>query len=233
MLKYMRIHPVRVLLILTIALPACKQASQTSYDTQKTLGTYEGSFGKGILSLTINYVNGDVVSGYDIRQGTRRNLNGKLKTDGASLSFTLREPGDRPEDGVFTFRIDTARRGVKGNWTGKGDDRQFRLTRDTGDDRSGGYWVLSVDSVLELKTGGYCEFNYYIHSADSTSQLNTVHGNYAISGNTIRIDWERNAATPSRQMTLHFITRAGEGDAEGDSVRTLEGGGWVLNMPED
>ena len=237
MLKYMRIDPVRALLILMIALPACKQAAAPppSFDTQRALGTYEGSFGKGLLAVTINYINGDVVSGYDLHQGIRRNINGRLKADGAYLSFALREPGDRPEDGVLTFRLDTAKGTVKGQWrplqSGKATGRDIELTRDASDGGVGydlGSWAEGKDSVVTFHYGGYCEYKYYIHAEDSTSQLNTIRGSFAVNGNTVRIDWERNNATPARQMTLHFISTA-VGGGSGETSRSLEGGGWTLN----
>ncbi|HTJ13149.1 MAG TPA: hypothetical protein VL547_14035 [Dinghuibacter sp.] len=237
----MRIDPVRVLLILVIALAACRQARQPAANTQKALGTYDGNFGKGILALTINYVNGDVVSGYDIRQGNRRNLNGKVKSDGAYLSLALREPGDRAEDGVFTLKLDTASGRVKGNWSplqsGKATARDFQLKLDT-DYQHGlyeiglGEWLVGDDSTLDLQANGYCEYNYYDHAKDSTSQLNTVHGSYVRTGNTVRIDWERGAAVPVRQMTLRLIRRPVE-DSPEDSTETLEGSGWKLVRPID
>lgn len=232
MLKYMRIDPVRVLLILAIGLPACKTVPRPA-DARRALGSYEGSMGKGILAITINYINGTIVSGFDVHRGTRRNLNGTLRQDGATLSFDLREPGDRKGDGKYSFTVDTAQWNLKGTFKPLHDGSEgamdFSLHRlDSAEETDYvATWYVSDDSLLVLKPAGYCEFQYYIHSADSTSQLNTVRGSYSVSGNTYRIEWEKNTATPALRMTLHL--KVVPYDNEGDSTKILEGDGWEIH----
>jgi hypothetical protein len=241
MLK-MRIRPVYLLAFVFCGLYACHHPSPVAYDTQKLLGTYAGNMGKGIVSLTLNYINGDIVSGFDVHQGNRRNLNGHVTANGPALDFTLNEPGDNSKDGIFTFTLDTAKLRIKGSWKPQHPDKalaqqlqlRFIVSLDSPNSSStyNGAWLLGgTDSVLVFSSDGTCLFRFYAHSEDPTSQLNTVRGSFLKTGNTFRIDWEKNPYTPARQMTLVLGLQPIE-DSQGDSTMELKGSGWVLEeMP--
>ncbi|TDW97014.1 hypothetical protein [Dinghuibacter silviterrae] len=234
----MRIRP--VYLLLALGLSACHR-TPSAFDTQKLLGTYGGNMGKGVLSLTLNYINGDIVSGFDIHQGARRNVNGHLQAEGDHFAFTLNEPGDHPNDGIFSFTFDTAKLRITGDWKPqhpeKASEQKIRLhfvvalDSPYSSNSISGTWNVGADSLLVFNDDGYCEYNFYKHAEDSTSQVNTVRGNYVKTGNTIRIDWEKNPFTPARQMTLKVVMQP-MGDP-GDSVRQLKGNGWVLEEMMD
>lgn len=235
----MRILSVRALLILMLALAACRPATTPSvYDAQKALGSYQGTFGKGIVAIALNYINGDIVSGYDIHQGRRRNLNGRVVADGAYLRFELKEPGDNPTDGTFAFAIDTTHLGAEGTWKplhpDKASEQKLALRFTPIDSVAGnalGDWYLGADSLVAFHLDGYCEYNFYSRAGDSTSQLTTVRGNYVWTGNIVKIDWEKNAFTPARQMKMVICLKPPE-EQPGDSVQTMEGNGWVLHEVE-
>lgn len=234
----MRISLVRALLVLLVCSTACRTGSSSPYDTQHALGTYQGTFGKGIVTVVLNYINGDIVSGYAISVGTRRNLNGHLALNGSAVDFELKEPGDNPHDGTFSLKLDTALQSITGAWVplrgDKDTGKKLALKRavDTAsstDAITDGPWILGGDSLLTFMEEGVCEYNFYKQSADSTSQLNTVDGSYIRNGNTIIIEWQKNPYTPAQHMKLILVKSPREDDP-GDSTRILKGNGWSLEQ---
>lgn len=207
----------------------------------KTLGAYQGSFGNGIITIVLNYINGDIVSGYEIHKAARRNLNGSVKADGAYLDFKLKEPGDFPMDGTFTLRLDTASSAIQGSWKplhADVADREVKLQKtNPGASDQNESWYYNVDNwegaggqdtILFFGEDGACTYSFYTNSRDSTSQKNVVKGSYIKDGRTFRIDWQKNPYTPAQQMNLVIKVRAAEGGGQGDSTATLEGNGWIL-----
>jgi hypothetical protein len=233
----MRISLIRALPVLLVCSSACHTGGPSAYDTQHALGTYQGAFGKGIATVVLNYINGDIVSGYALSKGTRRNLNGRLTAGGASVDLELKEPGDDPHDGIFSLKLDTALQSITGTWTPLHGDKDTpkpltlkRASNTTSheDAVTDGPWEVGEDSLVSFTDAGYCEYNFYKHSADSTSQLNTVKGSYIRTGDILIIDWEKNPYTPAQQMKLKIIKDVPEGMEAGDSLRMLKGNGWSL-----
>ena len=179
---------------------------------QKAMGTYTGQFGKGLISVVVNYINGQTVSGYDIHKGLRRNVNGEVTRDGSLLKFLLKEPGSNPYDGAFDLVLDTASWKMKGKWspfdTSKVRVRQLALSRkmrsDSVFDLEGTSWVIGSDSTLNLENDGNCSIELYERPQDSTSQLITIKGTYVANGRECRIEWAKNDHFPSMKLTLHI-----------------------------
>jgi hypothetical protein len=174
---------------------------------EKTMGIYTGQFSKGLITIVINYISGRTVSGYDIHKGLRRNINGQVTQQGDLLNFVLKEPGNHPFDGTFSFALDTVKWKIKGKWTpidsAKMQVRQLALSRKTeAETEFTGSWVTGRDSTLMLNGDGTCSFELYERPADSTSQLIRVKGNYFISGKECRIEWEKNDRFSSMKLIL-------------------------------
>ncbi|MEP7092672.1 MAG: hypothetical protein ABI793_01335 [Flavobacterium sp.] len=70
-------------------------------DTTKEIS--EGISNK--LNLSIKKITESEVIGQSIVAGNNRPLKGEMKKIGNTLSFTLKEPGDDKNDGVFTFEV--------------------------------------------------------------------------------------------------------------------------------
>src|SRR5579859_2069918 len=113
--------------LLALSLFACHQGqpaasgnapgiSQQLANSITTGGTWTGHYSKGLLTLAINYISGNIASGYDIHKGLRRNLNGSVEQKGGRLEFVLREPGGNPYDGTFYLSLDTATDKISGKW---------------------------------------------------------------------------------------------------------------------
>lgn len=209
--------PLLCCLFLVLSFIACHQrpASVTAAPltgisdslAEKSMGIYTGQFSKGLITVVINYISGHTVSGYDIHKGLRRNINGRVTQQGDQLNFVLKEPGNNPFDGTFSFALDTVKWKIKGKWTpidsAKMPVRQLALYRKT--DREiefAGGWVAGRDSTLYLSVDGTCSFEWYERPEDSTSQLITLKGNYFVTGKECRIEWEKNNHFPSMKLTL-------------------------------
>jgi hypothetical protein len=81
------------------------------------LGTYVGAFGSNKITVCLQKVIGSTVNGYSVVAGNERAFSGSIKS-GADGSFEIvaREPGDHPEDGVFTFNYQTGGNSLAGSW---------------------------------------------------------------------------------------------------------------------
>jgi hypothetical protein len=195
-----------------------------------TVGTWSGHYSKGLLTLAINYISGNIASGYDIHKGLRRNLNGSVEQKGGLLEFVLREPGGNPYDGTFYLSLDTATGKISGKWiptdAAMAKAGPLELARSTYEhsEMDEDPWVNNL-GTLSFHREGVCTLEYYpgedsLGNKDPNAQLVTVKGSYEIKGDTIRIDWQRNNRTPTLNMQL--IMRQGrEGTDSTESVAPL------------
>jgi hypothetical protein len=234
----MRISLVRALVSGVVFLSACRPASTPTYNTGQALGIYEGRFGNGLLILTLNYINGDIVSGYMADRGVRRNINGSVLSDGAYLDFEVKEPGDGPQDGRFSFKFDTTRQQISGDWRplggGEGSPKAFFLKRQNLDllppNLLGESWDLGRDSSVTFKPNGRCTYALYENPEDTKSQLNSIPGNYIFVGDTLLIDWQKNPYTPAQEMQLRVTKQLIDAVGATDSIIVLKGNGWSLSQ---
>ena len=212
-----------------------------TYAVNKFEGTYSGNFDQGFITINLNYINGKNVSGYNSHRGTRRNINGMLQPDANGFKFILKEPGDNPYDGTFEFTIDTTKFALTGLWTpfdtSKTKAKRLALVKQQKKEYNDsidfyiGTWVpdsgtYSSDTTLALSNEGECIYSFYKSPGDSTSQLNTVKGNYVISKDTVLIEWQKNPFTPSQKMKL--VKRNKKIKGEEYEVVQLAGNGWKL-----
>jgi hypothetical protein len=181
-----------------------------------TIGTYSGHYSKGLLTLAINYISGNIASGYDIHKGLRRNLNGTVEIKDGRLEFVLKEPGGNPYDGTFYLSLDTAADKFSGKWVPSdvkmAKEGPLELERTTyamnAPDLTHDQWESDL-GTLQFGEDGVCTLDYYpggdsVGNIDLDAQLVTVKGSYEVKGDTIRIDWQRNKRTPTLNMRLIY-----------------------------
>ena len=201
-----------------------------------TVGTWSGHYSKGLLTLAINYISGNIASGYDIHKGLRRNLNGSVEQKGGLLEFVLREPGGNPYDGTFYLSLDTATDKISGKWipsdAAMAKAGPLELVRSTYEhaEIDQDQWVNDLGTLNFLREGGVCTLEYYpgkdsLGNKDPNAQLVTVKGSYEIKGDTIRIDWQRNNRTPGLNMRLIINPGREQTDSTESVVPSLEGKG--------
>lgn len=199
-----------------------------------TVGTYSGHYSKGLLTLAINYISGNIASGYDIHKGLRRNLNGSVESKDGRLEFVLKEPGGNPYDGTFYLSLDTAADKISGKWVPtdaklakEGPLELARTSYATNlPDIDHDQWVSDL-GTLQFGEEGVCTLQYYpgedsVRIADPNAQLITVKGSYEVKGDTIRIDWQRNDRTPALNMRLIYHAGTPYTDSTSGEIPCLE-----------
>jgi hypothetical protein len=80
------------------------------------LGTYVGTFGKHKITLSLDRVIGNTVTGYSIVAGNERAFSGSWTRSEQGYSVIAKEPGDHKEDGVFTFVYLEKSKSIRGVW---------------------------------------------------------------------------------------------------------------------
>lgn len=84
---------------------------------QKLLGSFVGVFGDNKITLLITRAQGDSVEGRSIVGGNDRPFSGIFTEKDGNYSITAKEPGDDPNDGVFTFNLNASNPDiVTGSW---------------------------------------------------------------------------------------------------------------------
>ena len=68
-------------------------------------GYYTGAFGPTKITVRLEKIDGNNVSGFSLVDGVERPFSGMLSRDANGTVFTLREPGDDKHDGVFKFSL--------------------------------------------------------------------------------------------------------------------------------
>jgi len=202
------------------------------------MGIYTGQFGKGLITVVVNYINGQMVSGYDIHKGLRRNFNGEVSQQGGLLQLVLKEPGSNPFDGRFNLTLDTAKMMMKGKWapfdSSKAPVRVLALDRkesNDGYDILAGVWYAGRDSTLNLEGNGTCTYAFYERPDDSTSQLITLRGNYTFRGSECTIEWAKNKYFPGLKLIVQPPGQAP--DSSGPAPLEMRGNGMRFIMGGD
>lgn len=179
------------------------------FDTQWLVGEYVGRFGKNnTLILSINYINGKNVSGYNIVKGKRRNVKGLLSQENNQYKFELNEPGNDATDGRFVFTIDPKTYVAEGVWTPNNTalltSKDFKLEKRSKiqDHELIGYWYLD-GMRLELKADGSCVYQGW----DENGELVVpVKGNWIEKDKKLTIDWAKNSIFNSPILELFVDT---------------------------
>ena len=84
---------------------------------EKLLGSFVGAFGDNKITLLIIKAQRDSIEGRSIVGGNDRHFAGTYTEKDGIYSVVAKEPGDHPDDGVFTFSIDVAKNDVvSGSW---------------------------------------------------------------------------------------------------------------------
>ena len=84
---------------------------------EKLLGSYVGAFGDNKITLLITRADKDSVAGRSIVGGNDRPFTGTLVENENGYSMIGKEPGNDPNDGVFTINyLNTAPETISGSW---------------------------------------------------------------------------------------------------------------------
>jgi hypothetical protein len=217
-------------------------------DSQSLTGTYQGKLGTSVATIVINYINKDIVSGYDVIKGVRRNLNGKLTEKGATVDFDLTDPGDNGKDGHYLMTLDTLKHTLNGTWKpmhpDKATEQSLSLKRRTmvqgnnaSNDITDNIWAGgekdNPGGTLSFSDDGLCQFDYYKNDKDSTDQLNTIKGTFILSKKSVTVEWEKNDLFTAPKTTLRLVDSVINPYYPNDIVHTLTGSGLLFTTAPD
>ncbi len=79
-------------------------------------GTYVGDFGGKKITVCIDRVVGETITGYSIVAGNERAFSGSFKAHEEGYAIVAAEPGDHPEDGVFKMIFASKTDDLGGVW---------------------------------------------------------------------------------------------------------------------
>ena len=79
-------------------------------------GTFVGDFGGKKITICIDRIVGETVTGYSIVSGNERAFSGPFKASGEGFQIIAREPGDRPDDGLFKMVYTRETNDLSGVW---------------------------------------------------------------------------------------------------------------------
>ena len=208
---------------------------QTSFNTEKLTGVYTGSFDDSPISLSINYVSGKNVSGYNVHKGLKRNMKGTIEAFGTRFKLLLDEPGDNQYDGHFELFVDTTSFSGKGTWEPKNDKaaskKTFSFTKDKAENEGlVNIWVDSLGRYLELKQDGGAKFSYYRGKGTAQEQLDEFTGNWQQKKDSVVLFWQKNVVFPSRRSAF-FIRREKYDTAYFITSLSADSVEWSMAMP--
>jgi hypothetical protein len=104
------------LLTAVIATACTTGHSNTAHDVQSALGVYKGDFSGAEIQLTLEQVDEHTAAGHSLHKGQRSDMKGLVQPSEHGLHFELKELGNSPYEGVFTFDLDTATLRMQGTW---------------------------------------------------------------------------------------------------------------------
>lgn len=220
------------------------------YDTLK--GIYIGDFGGSDIRIILNYVSKTNAVGYNIHKGLQRNLSGKVKRSGDSVTVYMAEPGDHEFDGVFELLFIGENPTPKGTWksnSGIISPKKFKLNRvvpatdfnwsdnekvtlenfhyffGEASDTLGDYSFKSDGLVVfSYYPGGYWSDEEEDEAARSKKQMTEILGTWSLKGKYVTISWSQNRVFPLPDM--RYEVRQGDYNPElyrkGNSIYVRE-----------
>jgi YARHG domain len=85
-------------------------------EAKMMLGTYVGAFGQRKITICLDRVVGNTVTGYSIVAGNERAFSGSFTRVIQGFSVVAKEPGDHKDDGVFNFLYMQETKSLVGEW---------------------------------------------------------------------------------------------------------------------
>ncbi|MBG7608980.1 MAG: YARHG domain-containing protein [Verrucomicrobia bacterium] len=79
-------------------------------------GTFVGDFGGKKITICIDRIIGETVTGYSIVGGNERAFSGSFKASDEGFQIIAREPGNRPDDGLFKMIYSRESNDLAGVW---------------------------------------------------------------------------------------------------------------------
>ena len=88
----------------------------TNSNAAAMVGTYVGFFGPHKITVSIEKVVGRTILGYSIVTANERAFSGSWQEVPEGIAFRANEPGDHPEDGIFSMTFNVQTKTLVGRW---------------------------------------------------------------------------------------------------------------------
>lgn len=192
---------------------------KTTFNTDKLKGVYSGSFDGTPISISINYISGKNISGYNVHKGLKRNMRGSLEPFGSQFKILLDEPGNNKFDGHFELFIDTSSFTGKGSWTPKNNanlkKKDFTLAKKKEETYNGliTLWSDTLSRTIQLKVDGSTLFSYYSGKGTPQEQMQNISGNWQEKGDSLIIFWQNNSVFSSRRSSFFIVKEKYDNDS--------------------
>lgn len=194
----------------------------------KITGTYTGDFNGSPITVTLRYMAGKRISGYNIHKGLRRNMSGSIFLEGDQLHIRMQEPGTNIFDGSFDLLLDTGSMQAKGKWQPLNNKElgitKFSLTKQSKDEYGGMFLTDSTGAELDMDGDGSCTFRYMVNDSTAAAQKLNVTGNYRFAKDsaTVTFFWQPNEVFPARQ-SIFTVTKTRDEEMGDEIILTGEG----------
>ena len=96
---------------------ADSDVSAPNKETSVMKGTFVGDFGGKKITICIDRVIGETITGYSIVAGNERAFSGSYQVHEKGYAIAAAEPGDRPDDGTFKLLYTKETDDLGGIWT--------------------------------------------------------------------------------------------------------------------
>jgi hypothetical protein len=137
------------------------QTTPAANPLEKLLGSFVGAFGDNKITMLIIRAQGDSIEGRSIVGGNDRPFLGTFVEKDGKYSISAKEPGDHPDDGVFSISLDLANNDVvSGSWKPNDPKRpvkeytlqrkKFEYKTDVGNYPEASQRLLKADDVEEF-----------------------------------------------------------------------------------
>lgn len=244
-----RVVTVAVLAVLVTVAYSCKENKAASHNVMirrdsallyelpvasgKIMGTYSGDFKGSPIIITLRYIAGKRISGYNIHKGLRRNITGTILLDGDRLHLKLQEPGTNQYDGNFDIFLDTVSLEMKGKWQPLNNSElgtaRFTLTPQPKEQYWSMYLTDSTGVELDMNADGSCTYSYMVNDSTAAAQKLSFTGNFRFAKDSASIQffWQANEIFPGKQSV--FTVEKKWDEEMGEHATVLKGEGKELH----
>jgi hypothetical protein len=177
---------------------------------EKIFGFYGGDFGGAPISISLRYISGKNISGYNIYKGIKRNIKGTIVYENEKLHLLMSEPGTEKNDGRFDIYLNRYDFTGTGTWYPTANitlsKKTFKLKQLDEDMRiSYGEFIDSLNNSIILKENGFCEYAYFVNEKTDTEQKLKISGSYKVKADSLTIYWQSNNVLPERNSFFKII----------------------------
>jgi hypothetical protein len=198
---------------------AAEIPEEDTFDYDTLAGMYMADFGGSPIRISLNYVSGSNVIGFDLHKGLQRNITGDVSRSGDSIQMILTEPGDNKYDGVFTLNFTGIDNSPTGVWVANDENipsQEFTLKKIDYNMKGKDDEINIVNFAEKLEylsdsigeyhfmADGFVTLKYYPDTNKDwdDQQMEEIKGSWDLNGDKVTINWEPNNIFKGNRLDL-------------------------------